>query len=370
MTNFQIELAEPEKLFLVYYSLFYHKRKEWNENLKGKYIYFDGIVRGCIASDEIKKYLEELYEEEILTSFYVWDYKIEKKEDVDKLFFIGKKKPKGLLEDIGFLKIFPDIGGYGDFKHYDLYAEINEEKAEQYISEYLEKWKKNDLYFTEFNILRKEKQIEMVVQDIFSIIKNHSHTNFLIHSTRMSIGDEMDFVATVLFLQSVGDIHISGFFSKGTRYYSSEKETIHFRITLTEKFFEDFTYSQKSGLVHFDFKELTTKEKYEKIFFDAPYRIWINKTEYRMNKGKFPYELMNASFDDMAIKSVPIDELKTLMKLEEKGIQKGIDNFRITLRDKFSFPANELFFSVQDGEITLNPKIFKKREKKEEIEKK
>ncbi|QQS58914.1 hypothetical protein IPN35_04965 [Candidatus Peregrinibacteria bacterium] len=209
--------------------------------------------------------------------------------------------------------------------------------------------------------------MEIVVKDIFSIIKDHSHTNFLIHEPKEEkIKNEIDFVATVLYLESIGDIEITGFFSKDVYFASRDKEEIHFRISLTEKFFEDFTYSKKTGFVHFDFRELTTKEKHKKIFFDPPFRLWTPKAEYRMNKGKFPYELMSVSFDDMAIKSVQIEDLKALMKVEEKEIQKGIENFRATLREKFSFPTNELFFSVQDGEITLNPKIFKKREKKEE----
>ncbi|QQS58913.1 hypothetical protein IPN35_04960 [Candidatus Peregrinibacteria bacterium] len=98
MTNFQIELAEPEKLFLVYYALFYHKKKDWKERLKRKYVFLDVGARACLEDKEIKQSLNDFYEEEILTSFYIWDYKIEKKEDkeenIDKLFFFGKEKPK------------------------------------------------------------------------------------------------------------------------------------------------------------------------------------------------------------------------------------------------------------------------------------
>lgn len=369
--SFDITIATPEKLFMVWYLLFYYQKAAWDEDFSGKFIYIDEGIRRCIDDYKITEYLSELYKIGIIKSFMVSQYKEVKdsEEDQTTIFIIASKKPKTLLKDTSFQKELPKVGS-GDFRYYDISAEIEEVNARQYITEYLEKWTDNNLYFLEHNILRREKQIERVVQDIFRIIKEHSHNNLLLHEAeKKETRDEIDFVATILFLQRIGDIQITGFFAQQIfeDYYSFSKKALHFRISLTDKFFEDFSYSKKIGQVHFDFHNLTSGNRKNKIYFDVPFRLWTKKEEYRLNKGKLPYELMNASFDDAAIQSVQIPELEQKLDNDEKSMQKGLDNFRRSLREKFGYPESEQFFSVKDDEILLDSKIFKKSTKKEEI---
>lgn len=372
MPSFNIELSEAQKLFLVWFFLFYHQKEDWEKDFDGKYVPLGSGASDGIGSYKIKDYLRFLYQEKIITSCYIWQYK-ESTEETDKaphetidtLFLIAPKKTKNLDKEILFEKEIPEIGSYGDFRYYDLYAEIHEKKAKQYISEYLNKWENNELYLLQYNILRKEEQLKQTLLDIFLIIEKHSHKNFLIHETEGKSQNEIDFIASILFLEKIGSIFINGFLAKQNNSYG--EATIHFRISLTEKFFEDFSYNKEKKEVIFNFTELQTPNKNQKkIFFDMPFRLWDKKTEYRINRGKFPFELLNASFDELAINSVSIDVLLEVLQVSREELSKAIDNFRRNLREKFSFPEHEKFFSVQDEEILLDSRIFKKKQKEKE----
>lgn len=361
------DIANPGKLFLTWFFLFYYQKQEWDESYSGKYVYLDEAVRLCMEDYKTRNYLSELYKDGIIKSLYLNQYYDDKPKG--NIFFITAKKPKTLPKDVTYQKEIPEIGS-GDFRYYDISAEIDENRSKQFINEYLEKWANNSLYFLENNILRKEKQIERVVRDIFEIIKDHSHYNFLVHeANKKEVRNEVDFVATILFLQKIGDIQCTGFFSQEifNDYYSLTKKALHFRLSLTDKFFEDFSYSKKTGQVHFNFHDLTSGSRKSKIYFDTPFRLWTKKSEYRLNKGKLPYELLNAAFDDAAIQSVQVQELEVKLDNDEKDMQKGLGNLRRKLREKFDYPDSEQFFTVQNDEILLDSKIFKKSIKKEEI---
>ncbi len=379
MTSFNREQADSLELYFLWRFLVSHRKKEWEERFGRKYVFveYDDFAPKT-GEWQLNNSVNSFYRAGIISSMYKvnWDDE-EMSEDDDEevsekeVYFIAPEKPKDLPQNVKFYEDNPSLNT-------DLcYIELDQKKAEAYISEYLEKWENNDLYFPWSNILRREEQVKKVARNIFEITKRHSHKNFLLPEPFNFIEPyDTDFVATILFLESAGDVSISG--SRGVPYgIPSSREMIKkgvphfvFRISLTEKFFEDFTYNEKTGKVSFDFRELTSPTKKQKIFFDPPFRLWTKKAEYRINKGKFPYELLNASFDDMAIKSVSKGFLLEKTGINEKEFSKAVDNFRRMLREKFFFPKNELFCSVQDEEITLDSKIFKKREKKEKREEK
>lgn len=363
--------AKPTKLFIAWYLLILHQNEDWVKTLGRKYIKLGGGVRHCMEDNQVMEGLFELYTDGFITSLIVrTPIPVKGSNTLDSEYnIVAPKKPTNLPEDFSYSELMPSLGR-GGYKLFHVWAEIDEKKMAEFIDDYLARWANNDLYFFEHNILRREKQIERLVEDIFVITREHSSKNFLlIEDSQRSARNEADFTATALFLERIGDIKLIGFLFRGEfdDYRPPEKKALQFRISLTEKFFEDFSYSQRTGRVYFDFRDLTSGNRKNKIFFDAPYRLWTKKNDYRLNKGKIPYELLNMAFDDAAVQSVPIKDLQERIDNDEKGVHKSLDNFRRNLREKFGYPESEQFFSVKDDEILIDSKIFKKSVKKEEI---
>ena len=363
--DFNIQEAHPNKLFLIWLFLHSYKNTLGTNHFGDDFFYFmyDEIDK-IIYDLKVNNIIHEIFEDGIIEEIQYIRYKKkeershdEELEDKTYSYSLKPKKKKGIIS----------IKDYSHFKgSYICYLgiKIDPSKAQSYIEEYLLKWKNNDLYFQDENMLKKENQISNVVKKIYEIEKRYSYKNMLVNSPeKEEFG--IDFVATVLFLESIGSIEVNGFIQKeiNASYLNNVYKNLFFRITLKDKFFQDFTESKNK--IHFDFEEICKQNKKRKIiYYDQPYKLICEGKEHRINKGKLPFEIINRAFEDKKIVSVNIESLCKDIAMKESDFKKNIENFRAKLREKFGFKEDENFFDIDNGEILLKGSIFQLKEKK------
>lgn len=357
---YEISLASPEKIFFLWLLLNEASDTSLTEKLDDKYIVLDlkGMLYGIITPSEVKFIIDELINYKIIQECYTF-HKYNKKKTSstigETIYCTALNKPKNMLKNAIHKKttMYPDTKESEQLFFAFL---INEEKLQRYLDEYMECWSNNDLYFEEQNILKKELQVETVIKDIFAIIDKHSHKNFL-----LSMGQyyEVDRITTLLFLVKIGDIQINSWVYEHAEYTLGYTiGSVTFRITLLEKFFEDFR--QDKGKVIFNFYDLQSKSEYEKkISFSPPYSLHYNGIAYTLKRGKLPYIILNKAFQDNLITTVSIRDIMRELKESEDRIRKALENFRRSLREKFDFPESETFFDIINEEIILKSTLFK-----------
>lgn len=364
--SFSIEIANPEKLFLLW-SLLHPREEDLFESEYGKqYIEIEpsALYKSILYSWTIDHALEELVQEGIIDNVYITSHTFSKdvsKNEPEKteVFLRTLNKPKKLEKGVVYVTTIstPYISEY---RRVFLSILLNKEYAKQYIEEYLRHWSNNDLYFKEQNILKKELQIDLVVKKIFDIVRSHSHKNMLFP---VGAGTEIDTVATLLFLESIGDLTLMDWIYKSDSSHGDTLAKVCFRITLTDKFFRDFI--QGKDKVLFDFHELvSTQDLQKKILFIPPFHLSYGESEYRLTKEKPPYTIMNNAFQDNLITTVHIKDIMKELNCSHEEVKKSIENFRRSLREKFKFPDTESFFEIVDEEIILKGHLFKFQPKK------
>jgi len=371
--TFEIKEVNPRMLFLAWLLCYLDEHGETSEYFEKDHFKFDylSICKFLNIYNDVDKYLFDFLQYEVIEEILFKkfeeirkaDLKIPEKKIENEIYQITNFKPKKIKKGYIWVKHYFQFKNSNRISHIGI--KINKEKAKQYINEYIELWKNNDLFLPYENILKKENQIKIVVKKIFEIEKIHSYKNMLINM-KYDIQENVDFVATIIFLKSIGDIEIKDFIQKyddPIEEHGSSMQNLFFRITLKDKFFQDFTESKDK--IHFDFEEICKQHKKRKIiYYDQPYKLTCEGKEHRINKGKLPFEIINRAFEDKKIVSVNIESLCKDIAMKESDFKKNIENFRAKLREKFGFKETENFFEVDNNEILLKGSIFQLKEKK------
>ena len=280
-----IDEARPKRLFLMWYLLYLQEYAGNSEYFSKDYFEFDyWAIEKFFYCDKVDEYLFDFLQYEIVEEILFNQYKevekedgkkeINKKEIEDTTYQIIRFEPKKIKKGYVWVKQYSDFRYSNRIAHIGI--KINKNKAKQYINDYIELWKNNDLFLPDENILKKENQIEIVVKKIFEIEKKHSYKNMLVNIEHEK-QNEIDFVATILLLESINDIEVNDFIQKRDYLKTSDNDYISlqnlfFRITLKDKFFQDFTESKNK--IHFDFEEICKQNKKRKIiYYDQPYKL-------------------------------------------------------------------------------------------------
>ncbi len=356
--SFKIEVADPRKIFLVWWM-----HKEFgDEEISFQHDdirnVFEADYHLCGVLEELR--LEGLFSE-IEIEKWIWGEEGDDPEE-KHIYLVSNKKPKSRKKNVQYNDSMPDIPYSRDGSRLWCTLKIPQKNIVSYIEQYLSKWRNDELYFEDGNILKCKNQIAEVVEEIFRITGEFSYKNMLISASNVERHRILDFVSVILFLESVDALEVVGY----TFQYNGQdvgQARVHFRVTLADRFFQNFIETSKG--VDFSFERLVTPQKSTKqILFEPPFRLHSGKKDYRLNRGGVPHLLMNMSFDDRQLVSVKVDVLRERAKVSEDALDKALENFRRSMRSKFGFPESEPFFDVRDGEIRLDSVIFQKKVKK------
>ena len=297
--------------------------------------------------------IAELYYFEVINSVYVLEDYINKDEDP---YCIVHKESETIKT------IYKKRISSRDLSSKFVVVKINEEKAVQYIKEYLTKWERDELYLPFDSILRREKQTEKVVQDIFKLIESVPCKNFLFSCPLDKDDFQIDHVAVILFLNKMHFLKIK----ENVLVHDFEKKEFMFRLELRDKFFDNFFYSKNTQKLYFDFDELVNaRGRKKKLFYREPFILENeNGVTYCLVKGKMPYELLQAAFDDVIVQGVDVNIISERSGIRSADLGKAFNNFRSSLRDKFDYSESEKLLSIENGQIFLDSKIFRKKQEK------
>lgn len=368
--KFDIQQVDSTKLYLIWYLYHMAKKNGFSKEYGEPFYHYPDISWDCLPtcrySDAILEALDELKNEGFIATIGIQELDLsdDDKWETGSLFCLSDKKPKQLWSGAKHCKTLKDVEF--ESESFGIITDLNTELANDYILEYISKWQNDELYFYDKNIYRREKQVEEVAKAIFEVIEKHSHKFMLLTDHSGWLGMQpIDFFATVLFLERTGDLIIHEAYGEAAEK-AGESSTSGFRVSLTEKFFRDFSLV-KDG-VQFDFEALANSDSNEMppLTFEAPYRIYgVNNEEYRLNQGGIPFELMNMAFADVTVRSVNMEALKEKTSSRNlQAIKKNIENFRNTLRERFNLSAEgDQIIEIRDGEILINPRIFQKKKK-------
>lgn len=359
--HYDIKVADTTKILAAWYLLQMEAEKEWRDCNLNELSYVN-------HEKEWLRALKELYDERIITEVHIskciCDEKEEDKIAKEEKLYVSQQKPNKLPSGFRHTKDMPEEMPYGRNYSYDCELKATDGALQDYMDCYIQQWLEEELYFTERNMLKCERQIKRVVGAIFSIIGEHSYKHFLIGDSDITYHKAMglDFTATLLFLEKKGIVKIEGYDTQKSHREHADGHDLFFRISLTDRFFQFFS-KDKDGNPTFSFDLLKKSDKNQKaIQCDLPYRLLCGEKEYRLNRGCVPFVLMNRAFNDRFISGVSKDELlKASNMKDEKALQKALENFRSALREKFGYPETEDFFEARDEEIHLKPTIFQKQ---------
>lgn len=359
------ELANPRKIVFILYLLCPdHKHRCFYDLEMGLYsLELYKTFRGVFSCEEIDTFLNELISDQLIEYITVQEisgedqyhasckeYLIDNKIGRDDFVIPEKYSPLFMVEDMDHdtsSKVLFNIC-------------LSIEHTNSYLDNYLNLWEKNQLHFKTTNILRKEKQISIVVHQILNILKDSPNEKILISLENISTIEPL---ATLLFLEKNHYVTIDSFEYLVEENSIQNNGTILVRLSVYDKIYQDFILTEDN--VSYDFKELSKDiENINKITFSPPYHLHYNDSDYKLKKGKFPYLIINKAFEEKIITAVPIEEILKEMNEEEKDLKKAVENFRKALRDKFKFSENETFLEITEDTIVLKASLFKFQPKK------
>ncbi|MDD3066321.1 MAG: hypothetical protein PHO48_00605 [Candidatus Gracilibacteria bacterium] len=346
--------ANPNKLLLAWYLLQIAKEKSEKKSKFGK-----DFIRDCFPNlttyeifklSDLEMFLRGFIRDGLISEMYEERFIHDEKKDET----VSKGVEHITLDKVSDLFDFSSIVGSDIFSiEYDF--KINHKKVLSFIKDYLEKWKNDKLFLPDMNFPKAEKQLEKVAKHIHYLLWNYSVEMLLVDEPYSS--EKIDFIAGMLFLESIGDIEILKLdVKKKDKLFGGQEMAL--RVNVKDKFFQDFKDDQIR--LNFDFEKLKKGEKEEildKITFHPPKLLRFKNIEYEIKEGCIPQTLLKLAASKKS-KAILSKELEDVTEGGKKVIKKALNNFRRNLRKKFSFPSNELFFEVKAGEIRFKDDLF------------
>lgn len=274
---------------------------------------------------------------------------------ISNFYFTSDEVAKKDKEEF-FFRLMPDYKGEEDFL-WNFHVAVNEKKCREYIRNYIAYWKENKFKHERRNILQSRKQVGKIVYKIMLLLTDYPSVNLLVKYVP-SAYEEMDFLATLLFLESINDIEVTEF--------TFIDENIAFRINIKDKFHKDFppdhsiSFSEYKIIDSIDLDKITTialpEKVIKKIALKAPKLLAYSDLEYEIKENKVPYHLIRLATKNKG--TVDQIELRNVSGETQDKIKKALDNFRKGLRKNFDFPASELFFDLKGGLIQFKSELF------------
>ncbi|MBI2639018.1 hypothetical protein HYW83_05510 [Candidatus Peregrinibacteria bacterium] len=132
--------------------------------------------------------------------------------------------------------------------------DLNCEKAKSFFDEYLLNWLNDNLFKEKKNLLKAEKQIEKIIEDIYALLDQHPDRNLLVQENILH-KEDIDFIAVMYFLEKMKYLEILNVDAGQFEYWIM-------RVNISKKFYEDF---EREGWIlsniKFDFNYLKTGKK-------------------------------------------------------------------------------------------------------------
>ena len=306
----------------------------------------DGVVKCSVWDTENNESICEIFaSEDINRESWKFITKFIKKE-LNELPYVDNKTPE-----------------------WTYWIKFSYKRVTEYLTDYIKRWENDELIFRNTNMLRREVQLESVIALFFSLLDryNPKHLIFSLNDRRLdpeitSLLEETDIMAVLIFLESNGDLDFLDLANECEPIKSIMD--VSFRISLTDKFFTDFT-RDSSGKICFNIEKIKKKrDMWEIIFFEPPSLLHRNWAEHRLIKGKLPHLIMNQSFEHELIMSIPLNEICNSLECNEEKVRKDVENFKKTLKNKFNTQKGIEFLQINGNTLQINPQCFQKRRKK------
>jgi len=357
MNSQKSKWANPNKLLLAWYLLQLPKIKEKSidKSKFGKDFIRESFSKltshKIITLSELESLLRGFIEDDLILDMY--EERMEYNEEKDSTTSKGIEHITP--SEVGFFDPDAVVISNTLFINYDL--KINEKKLVSFANGYLEKWKNDELFLPDTNLLKTEKQIKTVVKHIYYLLDEYPKKMLLVDWLK-PVSEKIDFVATMLFLEGLKDIAILKFEIKSLLF--GEKKGA-FRVNVKDKFFQDFKGEWWSSL-DFDFEKLKNgkdekEEKVEKITFHPPKLLKYKVIEYEIKEGCIPQNLL-ILVNKKGGKAILQNELEQATGERKDRIKKALNNFRRNLRNKFGLQSDEPFFEQKAGEIKFKEELF------------
>jgi hypothetical protein len=244
----------PEKLLILWYLVTESKYQakyfsKTENNIYGPFSLKQFINSGIISEVDLTFLLVRLIEQKYIKKLYI-------NVADDKLNI--KKNKNTIKYDIEALKKLEksSLSSYLEFipkKYCWFYLEINKNKIANYISKYIRNWSIDSLTSEKFNVLRSERQIQRVVNEIFKLLENYPPNRLLVNYFK---NKGLDFLATLVFLKDEKCIEINDaiFILEEIGFNNGEELKLNFNITVNDRFYDLF---KKEGSIYkIDFEAL------------------------------------------------------------------------------------------------------------------
>lgn len=275
---------------------------------------------------------------------------------IENVCFTAEEIVKKEDEEL-FFDMMPEYSVIKEYVLWEFEVELDKSKCNKFISGYFSNWKDNIVNFSKRNLLQSRKQVGKLVYNIMKLLEDYSPSNLLLeYSYRMY--EEMDFFATLFFLEDIQDIEIVNLLL--------DDQGMVIRVNVKDKFYKDFPYDRQFPLLEsmvvngIDLDKITGNESCkaiaEKIFLKAPKLLAYKGFEYGIKENKIPYHLLYLAREKKGI--VDQSELRKVTGETQARIKKALDNLRKGLRKKFEFPASEIFFEPKGGLIQFKEELF------------
>ncbi|PIQ78111.1 hypothetical protein COV82_01845 [Candidatus Peregrinibacteria bacterium CG11_big_fil_rev_8_21_14_0_20_46_8] len=126
------------------------------------------------------------------------------------------------------------------------FVKIDQNIANEFISEYLIKWSENSLRLLERNLAKSTVQQGRVIKRIHDLLKKYPDKNLFVEE--MPEDDDIDIVTTMIYFEWLGYIKNLKIHAIERNVKDLTKIFWSFRLDLTDKFYKDFL-GQRGGVI-------------------------------------------------------------------------------------------------------------------------
>lgn len=233
---------------------------------------------------------------------------------------------------------------------------FDEKAARKFIADYIKEWQEDGFYSRKGNLFNSAKQLMVVAGRINDLLVEYSGQSLLFG---LDGEGEVNVIAALLFMENEGYLIID--FFDGTRPSSiTEYIEMHalpqvkIRISTTDAFLKTF----KDGVVDLRYCDyLVHHEKFNsRLLYSYPRTLVFNGEKHVLQRDQVPYHLLNLAYEGEGVASYEM--LKEVSNEDDVKIKKSLENFKRTLRAKFSALEDEDVFTKREGDLVCDMSLF------------
>ncbi len=303
----------------------------------------------------LMRILYNLVNDDVITKVKVNLMKVDASDEVTsevvKTLKIDKKSL--IAEDVEIIIPQSVYESKKEVPHFWFYT--SKAKLQKYIDGYLDDWINEELYIDDVNIYKPSVQLKKVVQYLLKLLNDYSSKYLLVHAIN---DDQVDFAATILFLEKAGFIEVDSLGLSERKLFSDK--VLAFRINVLSLFKEKF----KSGVEYNDdyYHFIINDDELEntRITFGSSKEL-RHKGSVRSLKGgnSLPIQVLSLAARSKDY-SVNMEVLKEVTGEDsDDRVHKALNNFRQSLRKDFELSDDLIMFEItKDGEIVFDREVF------------